>query len=36
VASGSLLLPMVLHAVADYRLLLILPPEAPQAAASSA
>jgi len=36
VASGSLLLPMVLHAVADYRLLLILPPAAPQPASAEA
>jgi len=29
VLSGSLLLPMALHAVGDYRILLILPPQAP-------
>jgi uncharacterized protein len=32
VMSGSLLLPVVLHAVVDWRLLLAIPPEAPPAA----
>jgi len=36
VASGSLLLPTVLHAIVDYRLLLILPPAAAQAAPAEA
>jgi membrane protease YdiL (CAAX protease family) len=33
VFSGSLLLPVVVHAISDWRMLLILPPESSQAAA---